>query len=300
MAPMEDLEREFLGRVSRALDHRKAPPFDVPSREDTPPDQVRTVLNRISRRRSKQRGELLDRLMTEARLINLDIRPVDSLDAAADAIGDIAVRCRPHISPKQGVVAWRHPLLDQLPLGQLFEGLGIPFDRAVLQEPALASLPEPDRRTRIRQQIGSAFLGITSADVCVAQSATLALRTRSGQPRAVSLAPDVHVAVIELKQIVADFEELYTLFKWHPTWRKEGLGPSFYFITGPSKTADIELQLVYGVHGPRQVHILVLTGGTEPRKAGSKAGDPATLKTASKRRRAKGPKEAGSHAKRAD
>jgi L-lactate dehydrogenase complex protein LldG len=84
------------------------------------------------------------------------------------------------------------------------------------------------------------------------------MRTRAGQARSVSLVPAIHIAVIELNQIIADLKELYALLKWDPQAKKEGLTNCMTFISGPSKTADIEATMVHGAHGPREVHVFVI------------------------------------------
>ena len=79
------------------------------------------------------------------------------------------------------------------------------------------------------------------------------------QARTVSLIPSIHIAVIELGQIIADLKELYALLTYDPVARKEGLTNCMTFISGPSKTADIEATMVHGAHGPREVHVFVIT-----------------------------------------
>lgn len=262
---MNDPESAFLGRVRKALGkHTPMGPM-TPEPEDTAPEKARITLDRIANREKKDQRELLERLVEEGRSINLQVHPVRGFGEAAETIREIAVENRPRPTSGRGILCWRHPLIDRLDLMKAFADQDIPFFPADLRDPALADLPEDERRDRIRGVLDQAFMGITSADFCVAYSATLVLRSRAGQPRAVSLAPDVHVAIIELGQILADFDELYTILEWHPEIRREGLGPNLTFITGPSKTADIELHIVYGVHGPRKVHLLVLTETDPPR-----------------------------------
>jgi L-lactate dehydrogenase complex protein LldG len=86
------------------------------------------------------------------------------------------------------------------------------------------------------------------------------MKTRPGQPRCVSLLPSMHIAIIRLEQILTNLKELYTLLRWNPTERVEGITRCMTYITGPSKTADIEATLVHGAHGPRELSIIVLTG----------------------------------------
>jgi L-lactate dehydrogenase complex protein LldG len=111
----------------------------------------------------------------------------------------------------------------------------------------------------LRQQVFDSYIGVTAADFCMADTATLVMRIRAGQARSVSLVPAIHIAVIELDQIIADLKELQILLKWDPQERKEGLTNCMTFISGPSKTADIEATMVRGAHGPREVYIFVIT-----------------------------------------
>jgi len=93
----------------------------------------------------------------------------------------------------------------------------------------------------------------------MADTATLVMRTRPGQARSVSLVPSIHIAVIRLDQIIADLKELYALIKGDSEVKKEGLTNCMTFISGPSKTADVEATMVHGAHGPREVYIYVIT-----------------------------------------
>jgi len=106
----------------------------------------------------------------------------------------------------------------------------------------------------------NAFIGITSADYCIAETATLTMKTRPGQPRCVSLLPSIHVAVVRLDQILWNLKELYLLLKWDSYEQAEGITDCMTFISGPSKTADIEATLVHGAHGPRELYLFVLKG----------------------------------------
>ena len=96
-----------------------------------------------------------------------------------------------------------------------------------------------------------AEVGITGARLAVAETGSLALDSGPVQRRMASLAVGIHIAVLRTDQIVAD------LVDW-----AEAIGnappASTVLITGPSKTADIELVLVTGVHGPKEVHVVLL------------------------------------------
>ncbi len=86
------------------------------------------------------------------------------------------------------------------------------------------------------------------------------IKTQPGLARAVSLVPTIHIAVIEIDQIVVDLKELYTLLKHNPDYNRQGITNCLTFISGPSKTADIEAVMVHGAHGPRELHLFVIIG----------------------------------------
>jgi L-lactate dehydrogenase complex protein LldG len=97
-----------------------------------------------------------------------------------------------------------------------------------------------------------ADLGVTGVDAAIAETGSLVLRTGPASPRLASLAPPIHVAIVCESQIMPD------LLDWTHR-RPPGPPPAGeVLITGPSKTGDIELTLVTGVHGPKAVHVLLL------------------------------------------
>jgi L-lactate dehydrogenase complex protein LldG len=70
--------------------------------------------------------------------------------------------------------------------------------------------------------------------------------------------------VVCLSQIISSLKELYARLLWDPEEAQTGLTNCMTFITGPSKTADIELEMVQGAHGPRQVWIYLISGSGLP------------------------------------
>jgi L-lactate dehydrogenase complex protein LldG len=96
---------------------------------------------------------------------------------------------------------------------------------------------------------------VSGVDHAIADTGTLVLLARTGQARSVSLLPPVHVAVVRPGQILSSLDDLF------PVLRHDGngeLASAVTFITGPSRTADIELTLVVGVHGPQELHVVLL------------------------------------------
>lgn len=94
--------------------------------------------------------------------------------------------------------------------------------------------------------------GLTDAYAAVAEVGGIVVRGNSEHGRSLSLVPPVHVCILEPKVFVPDLVDLFEKLT------KEGVGSGTVIITGPSKTADIEMNLVTGVHGPGVVKAYVL------------------------------------------
>jgi L-lactate dehydrogenase complex protein LldG len=94
-------------------------------------------------------------------------------------------------------------------------------------------------------------VGITGAQLAIAETGTLVLRLESEFSRLTSLVPEVHICILEASRIRANMSEV--LDEIAPE-----LDPVVTFITGPSRTSDIELTLAIGVHGPRELFVIVI------------------------------------------
>jgi L-lactate utilization protein LutC len=142
----------------------------------------------------------------------------------------------------RNVVLGRSPWLDGLGLEAALTGAGL----------TVWAEPEAVDRAAAKATLFAADLGVTAADALVAETGSVIVTSRPGQARSLSLLPPVHVVVAHRGQIVAD------LFDWFAAVRPEDLPACAAIITGPSKTGDIELRLVTGVHGPGEVHVVLV------------------------------------------
>jgi L-lactate dehydrogenase complex protein LldG len=108
-------------------------------------------------------------------------------------------------------------------------------------------------REELRALCSTAAVGITSADYCLADTGTLVMLSSREEARLISLLPPAHVAVVSRDRILSGLDELFTAL---PAPAEQS--SSMVLITGPSRTADIEQILVRGVHGPGEIHVVIL------------------------------------------
>jgi L-lactate dehydrogenase complex protein LldG len=93
-------------------------------------------------------------------------------------------------------------------------------------------------------------LGITEADFLLSETGTLVLRSSAEKPRAVSLLPRIHLAIVRPEMLRADMHQVFAEAKDQHY---------LVFITGPSRTADIELTVTLGVHGPKSLYVWMIS-----------------------------------------
>jgi L-lactate dehydrogenase complex protein LldG len=106
-----------------------------------------------------------------------------------------------------------------------------------------------------RGAVDADLVGITGAYCAVAETGTLMLVSGADTPASVSLLPETHVAVVAASRIVAGLEEAWDLAR-----RELGVLPrAVNFVSGPSRTGDIEQTIVLGAHGPYRVHVVAVT-----------------------------------------
>ncbi len=261
----------FLARIRSALglpaDRRRHAPalWTEPD-----PEGIAGLLEAVAGRTREDRMALLDTLAAAAVPLALTVIPVPDAASAGETVRRIVLEREPEWGGDKSVAVWRHPLVDALDLPRRLTPEGIPVFATEPVEGADGSA----ERSRIRAEVAGAFIGVTSADFAVAETATVAMKTRPGRARSVSLVPSIHVAVIGLDRIVATFRELYTLLGHDPTEAAEGLTHCMTFISGPSKTADIEACMVHGAHGPREMVLIVVTGSGPPEGGTPNGGTP--------------------------
>jgi L-lactate dehydrogenase complex protein LldG len=103
-----------------------------------------------------------------------------------------------------------------------------------------------------------ADLGVSGVDYALADTGTLVLVARKGCARSISLLPPVHIAVLKPEQLISGLNDLFPLLQSETADAAGDLSSAITFITGPSRTADIELTLVVGVHGPQELHVILV------------------------------------------
>jgi L-lactate utilization protein LutC len=151
-----------------------------------------------------------------------------------------------------GVVLSRNPLLGRLGLAAILNSLEIPAWAPPGGQADISS----ERAHQYRERCFSAAAGITGVDFVLAETGSLILTSRTEGSQLSSLAPPIHIAFYLRSQILGTLEEV--LDGLPVSGAEAASGRSIVFVTGTSRTADIEQILIRGVHGPRETHAILV------------------------------------------
>lgn len=130
------------------------------------------------------------------------------------------------------------------------------LSRQAVAWPQLAGLDWAGAGLRVeaRAARGDDLVGITGVFCAVAETGTLAVLSGADTPASASLLPETHIAIVPAARIVPGMEEAFDLIRAECG----ELPRAVNFISGPSRTGDIEQTLVLGAHGPYRVHIVIV------------------------------------------
>ncbi|HEX9181219.1 MAG TPA: lactate utilization protein C [Burkholderiales bacterium] len=135
-------------------------------------------------------------------------------------------------------------------------GIGLP--RQAVCWPELAELDWGTAGVAVetRPARGDDLVGVTGAFCAIAETGTLMLLSGPRTPAATSLLPETHIAILHLGRIVPGMEDAWALARVE----RGQLPRAVNFVSGPSRTADIEQTINLGAHGPYRVHIVIVAG----------------------------------------
>ena len=154
----------------------------------------------------------------------------------------------------QTVALSQNPLLTELQLSDRLTALG----KAVTSWGGRDGAADPDALANFKQASFAAGAGITGVEFVLAESGTLVLTSITEGTQVASLAPPVHIALYRRSQLVGSLDEVLAKLPISQSSQQPSPTRSVVFITGTSRTADIEQILIRGVHGPREVHAILV------------------------------------------
>lgn len=232
---------EFLNRIRTEV--RRGPGLFAASpaaRADAPAESAAAVRRQMAERWP----EALQRFKQEFERVNGVFHRLRTLEEVPTLIRDLARE-----KSAQALFSWSPGELG-VDLRPGLEPVGV---RVTVAPSTVGERADAD----YREAAARAQIGVTGVDFALAETGTLILRGGPGRPGSTSLLPDSHIAVFGKAQLLETLEQLGVILEaLHTDPALSATGAVISFITGPSRTADIELTLTRGVHGPKEVHAI--------------------------------------------
>jgi L-lactate utilization protein LutC len=243
---------DFLENVRRSLGRSETgpvPPIDETALFDSA-ETVRSRAISANERSAREAAGLMSTLSEIAERVGWKVRRVASPEEAAGYVMGLIRAIEP-----RSVLRSAHPAVDSLGLEATLAETGIDLEVMAIDQ-AGTEEQISERRVSMRDRASRADIAVTGVDYAIAETGTCVIAARPGVSRLVSLLTPVHVALVERDQVLPGLDELFTLRR-RDFLEGSGLG-YMNLISGPSRTGDIDQTLVAGVHGPGEVHMVLI------------------------------------------
>jgi L-lactate dehydrogenase complex protein LldG len=220
-------KKEFLASVRRALGRKQSPPDPPYFHLDESLPELNAQAAAVQQRLAASRSPLLDNLAEKAEAGGWHVYRApgygEVIEYIASLVGSLGV---------EQVVRTDQEVFSNAPVDSALGNLGL----------SVITVAQGEDRSRelLRQDIIDAGLGITGADYAVAETGSVVILPRKGLSRLVSVVPPVHLALVRPQDVVETLDDLFLLRRLEFHRNGGDMGSYLNFITGPSRTADIE------------------------------------------------------------
>ncbi len=231
---------EILGDIRRALERDVKSNPDLGKQLADASGRLDRLVSDIKSNCEEQRNQLIAQFESELGRIGAWFHKATTVESAFQYILGVA-----SVRQARTFAGSQVRLLNGIDLSARLEEIGLTFVTETIDGEWIRMAAEAD-------------IGLSGVDYALADTGTLVLIACKGQARSVSLLPPVHIAVVRPEQILSGLSDLFPLLRSEAADEGRDLSSAITFITGPSRTADIELTLVVGVHGPQQLHVVLL------------------------------------------
>ena len=135
----------------------------------------------------------------------------------------------------------------------------LPARAAIGSDPRLAAMPwkaQKNLEIKTGPSDGSDETGISHAFAAIAETGTLVMTSSADNPTTLNFLPENHIVILEAAKVTGDLESVMAQIR--STFGKGQMPRTVNFITGPSRSGDIEQKILLGAHGPRALHIVLV------------------------------------------
>ena len=244
--PDKQAKSDFLAQVRHALGRteslRHMPDHPTLKMDLSLQEQkVRTIYAKNEARKER----LITGFLAQAEQLGWQVNRVSGPEEAAQTVAEIA---RDTGAKKAARSA--QEIFNRVDVDSFLRRLGI--------NPLVLASGRTRRRSQLKNLSFQAEIGISGVDFAISETGSCVIIPRKGFSRLVSLAPPVYVALVEPEQVVESLDDVFAIRRMLYLQGKGKEANYMSFISGPSRTADIEMTISIGVHGPGRVHLVMI------------------------------------------
>ena len=236
---------DFLQSVRDALGRGNVPPAQLYPRLTDTETELEYQSTQIRRRLAENLPTLLDKLADMAAKGGWKVHRAAGPEEALDYIQSVAKD-----SGTSKVVRSTQDVFAQIPVDDVLNNIGL----------TVTTVERNNDTTEeyLKEEIRQSGIGITGADYALAETGSIVVLPRRGLARLISVVPPVHIALVRAEDLIETLDDLFLMRRLEYHQQGSDMGSYLNIITGPSRTADIEMTIVEGVHGPKEVHMIIL------------------------------------------
>lgn len=242
--PLGTSKVDFIQGIQHSLGKTSRSPKPIYSHLQITLEELEERANVLQHRLESIQPELLTTLADTASARGWHVYRLSTKQNALDQVSEILKS-----KDIRHAVRSQEPIFESISIDELLANLKI--NLTVLTQDL--GLSEND----MREKVSLSDIGITGVNYAIAETGSVVVLPQKGVSRLVSLMPQIHIAIVKSNQVLERLEDLFLLRRIAFMRGKDPLN-YMNFITGPSRTGDIEQTIIVGVHGPKEVHMLIL------------------------------------------
>ena len=237
-------KKEFLQHVEKCINRDALDTYPGYEGIDRSLSNQQTIVSEIKIRLQKNRSQILDKFAKTAAIAGWNFFRVENIEQAIQKTIDLLSSINPKevLCSEEEIVA---RILKDKQIGSLMNKTKIIFS-------------DEENREGLKLTSFKADIGITGVDYAIAETGSCVILPGITLSRLTSLAPPHHLALVEVDKVLDTLDDLFAIRKLTFLEEEGDMGSYMNFITGPSRTGDIEQTIVKGVHGPKEVSLLLI------------------------------------------
>ena len=237
-------KKQFLEHIEKCINRETSDRYPGYEGIDRSLGDQQMIVSDIKVRLERDQSQIVDKFATTAAIAGWNVIRVETIEQALHKTIDLllSINAKEVLCSEEEIVA---RVLKDPQIGTSLNDAKIIFS-------------DDENRDGLKLTSFKADIGITGVDYAIAETGSCVVLPGVKLSRLTSLAPPHHLALVQIDKILETLDDLFAIRKLTFLEQEGDMGSYMNFITGPSRTGDIEQTIVKGVHGPKEVSLLLI------------------------------------------